>query len=189
MHTTWFQQSGSAHSSICPPLHIASTEPSQFHYRIASMTAFWQNAERQWAISSIAIRTQRSSNGSKLHIITKKESLTREVSTGLKSTLEMIKRVQKNQEQPRDALALHATNITMPTAAQLDKLESWRRCWSTAGNLLILLFMVCLFLNESRSVLGMVRCLWVRVWETDSTGVDVWERESLCLKLLTVGWE
>lgn len=36
--------------------------------------------------------------------------------------LEMIKHVQRNQEPQRDVLALHATNITMPTTAELDKL-------------------------------------------------------------------
>lgn len=53
----------------------------------------------------------------------KKESLTQEVSPRWNSTLEMIKRVQRNQEPLRDALALHASNINMPTAAELDKLK------------------------------------------------------------------
>lgn len=53
----------------------------------------------------------------------KKESLVQEVSTRWNSTLEMIKRVQRNQEPLRDALALHASNINMPTAAEFDKLK------------------------------------------------------------------
>ncbi|XP_057179364.1 E3 SUMO-protein ligase ZBED1-like [Triplophysa rosa] len=51
------------------------------------------------------------------------ESLTQEVSTRWNSTLEMIKRIQRNQEPLREALTLHASNINMPTAAELDKLK------------------------------------------------------------------
>ncbi|XP_045927069.1 E3 SUMO-protein ligase ZBED1-like [Micropterus dolomieu] len=39
------------------------------------------------------------------------------------STLEMIKRVQRNAEPLRDALALHTTNVAMPTASELEKLK------------------------------------------------------------------
>ncbi|XP_059190842.1 E3 SUMO-protein ligase ZBED1-like [Centropristis striata] len=53
----------------------------------------------------------------------KKESLAQEVSTRWNSTLEMIKRVQRNAEPLRDALALPATNVAMPTAAELEKLK------------------------------------------------------------------
>ncbi|XP_038127686.1 E3 SUMO-protein ligase ZBED1-like [Cyprinodon tularosa] len=53
----------------------------------------------------------------------KKESLVQEVSTRWNSTLEMIKRVQRNAEPLRDALALHATNVAMPTATELEKLK------------------------------------------------------------------
>ncbi|KAI7801397.1 putative zinc finger BED domain-containing protein 1-like [Triplophysa rosa] len=53
----------------------------------------------------------------------KKESLTQEVSTRWNSTLEMIKRIQRNKEPLRETLTLHASNINMPTAAELDKLK------------------------------------------------------------------
>ncbi|KAJ8333570.1 hypothetical protein SKAU_G00415780 [Synaphobranchus kaupii] len=53
----------------------------------------------------------------------KKESLAQEVSTRWNSTLEMIKRVQRNTVPLRDALALHTTNVAMPTAAELEKLK------------------------------------------------------------------
>lgn len=53
----------------------------------------------------------------------KKESLTQEVATRWNSTLEMIKRVQRNAEPLRDALALHSTNVTLPTTAELEKLK------------------------------------------------------------------
>nr|XP_055040804.1 E3 SUMO-protein ligase ZBED1-like [Misgurnus anguillicaudatus] len=53
----------------------------------------------------------------------KKESLTQEVSTRWNSTLEMISRVHRNQEPLRDALALHANNINMPTTAEMEKLK------------------------------------------------------------------
>lgn len=53
----------------------------------------------------------------------KKESLTQEVPTRWNSTLEMIRRVQRNEQPLRDALALHATNISMPTTDELDKLK------------------------------------------------------------------
>nr|XP_054591163.1 E3 SUMO-protein ligase ZBED1-like [Nothobranchius furzeri] len=51
----------------------------------------------------------------------KKESLN--VSTRWNSTLEMIKRVLRNQEPLRAALAQQATTITMPTSAELEKLK------------------------------------------------------------------
>uniref|UniRef100_A0AAV2KJU4 Uncharacterized protein n=1 Tax=Knipowitschia caucasica TaxID=637954 RepID=A0AAV2KJU4_KNICA len=35
----------------------------------------------------------------------------------------MIKRVQRNAEPLRDALALHKTNVTMPTATELEKMK------------------------------------------------------------------
>ncbi|XP_031437348.1 E3 SUMO-protein ligase ZBED1-like isoform X1 [Clupea harengus] len=50
----------------------------------------------------------------------KTESLAQEVSTRWNSTLEMIKRVHRNAEPLRDALALHTTNAAMPTAAELE---------------------------------------------------------------------
>ncbi|XP_040208642.1 E3 SUMO-protein ligase ZBED1-like isoform X2 [Rana temporaria] len=53
----------------------------------------------------------------------KKESLAQEVSTRWNSTLEMIKRVQRNAEPLKDALALHTTNIAMPTVTELEKLK------------------------------------------------------------------
>ncbi|XP_046907209.1 E3 SUMO-protein ligase ZBED1-like [Hypomesus transpacificus] len=52
-----------------------------------------------------------------------KESLAQEVSTRWNSTLEMIKRVQRNAEPLRDALAQHTTNVAMPTATELEKLK------------------------------------------------------------------
>lgn len=52
-----------------------------------------------------------------------KESLTQDVSTKWNSTLEMIKHVLRNQEPLRDALALHPTNVTMPTTAEVEKLK------------------------------------------------------------------
>ena len=45
------------------------------------------------------------------------------MSTRWNSTLEMIKRVQRNAEPLRDALALHTTNVAMPTATELEKLK------------------------------------------------------------------
>lgn len=53
----------------------------------------------------------------------KTEALAQEVSTRWNSTLEMITRILRNQEPLRDALALHATKVSMPTAAELDKLK------------------------------------------------------------------
>ncbi|XP_077065477.1 E3 SUMO-protein ligase ZBED1-like [Siphateles boraxobius] len=53
----------------------------------------------------------------------KKESLAQEVSTRWNSTLEMIKRVQRNAEPLRDALALHTTKVAMLTATELEKLK------------------------------------------------------------------
>ncbi|XP_025761605.1 zinc finger BED domain-containing protein 1-like [Oreochromis niloticus] len=53
----------------------------------------------------------------------KKESLTRDISTRWNSTLEMIKHVLRNQEPLTGALALHTTNVTMPTTAELEKLK------------------------------------------------------------------
>ncbi|RVE68512.1 hypothetical protein OJAV_G00093430 [Oryzias javanicus] len=53
----------------------------------------------------------------------KKESLAQDVTTRWNSTLEMIKRILRNVEPLRDALAEHATNVTMPTPAELDKLK------------------------------------------------------------------
>ena len=53
----------------------------------------------------------------------KKESLAQEVSTRWNSILEMIQRVQRNAEPLRDALALHTTNVAMPSAAELEKLK------------------------------------------------------------------
>uniref|UniRef100_A0AAV2JXP4 Uncharacterized protein n=1 Tax=Knipowitschia caucasica TaxID=637954 RepID=A0AAV2JXP4_KNICA len=35
----------------------------------------------------------------------------------------MIKRVQRNAEPLRDALALHTTNVTIPTATELEKMK------------------------------------------------------------------
>ncbi|KAM3850330.1 E3 SUMO-protein ligase ZBED1-like, partial [Diretmus argenteus] len=52
-----------------------------------------------------------------------KEALTQDVPTRWNSTLEMVKCIQRNQEPLRDALALHPTKVTMPTAAELDKLQ------------------------------------------------------------------
>ncbi len=52
-----------------------------------------------------------------------KEALTPDVSARWNSTLEMIRRILRNQEPLRDALALHATKATMPTAVELDKLQ------------------------------------------------------------------
>ncbi|XP_038160303.1 E3 SUMO-protein ligase ZBED1-like [Cyprinodon tularosa] len=51
----------------------------------------------------------------------KQEALTQEVLTRWNSTLEMVKRVNRNVEPLRDALALHPTKIAMPTAAELEK--------------------------------------------------------------------
>lgn len=51
----------------------------------------------------------------------KQEALTQEVPTRWNSTLEMVKRVHRNVEPLRDALALHPTKIAMPTAAELEK--------------------------------------------------------------------
>lgn len=53
----------------------------------------------------------------------KKESLTQEVSTRWNSTLEMIKRVQRNAEPLKDALALHSTYVAMPTVTELEKMK------------------------------------------------------------------
>ncbi|KAL4008846.1 hypothetical protein ACER0C_002698 [Sarotherodon galilaeus] len=53
----------------------------------------------------------------------KKESLTRDISTRWNSTLEMIEHVLRNQEPLTGALALHTTNVTMPTTAELEKLK------------------------------------------------------------------
>ena len=53
----------------------------------------------------------------------KKESLAQEVSTRWNSTLEMIKCVLRNAEPLRDALALRATNVCMPTATELEILK------------------------------------------------------------------
>lgn len=53
----------------------------------------------------------------------KKESLTQDASTRWNSILEVIKRVLRNQEPLRDALALHPTNVTIPTTAELEKLK------------------------------------------------------------------
>lgn len=49
--------------------------------------------------------------------------LTPDVSTRWNNTLEMIRRILRNQDPLRDALALHATKITMPTPVELDKLQ------------------------------------------------------------------
>ncbi|CAJ1081194.1 E3 SUMO-protein ligase ZBED1-like [Xyrichtys novacula] len=54
-----------------------------------------------------------------------KEALTQDVSTRWNSTLEMIRSILRNQEPLRDALALHPTKVTMPTAAELDKLQKY----------------------------------------------------------------
>ncbi|XP_060792633.1 E3 SUMO-protein ligase ZBED1-like [Neoarius graeffei] len=51
----------------------------------------------------------------------KKEALTQEVATRWNSTLEMIKRVNRNVEPLREALALNSTKVTMPTATELEK--------------------------------------------------------------------
>uniref|UniRef100_A0A3B3DTM8 BED-type domain-containing protein n=1 Tax=Oryzias melastigma TaxID=30732 RepID=A0A3B3DTM8_ORYME len=55
----------------------------------------------------------------------KKESIAQDVTTRWNSTLEMIKRILRNVEPLRDALAQHATNVTMPTPAELDKLKNF----------------------------------------------------------------
>jgi len=52
-----------------------------------------------------------------------KESLTQDVTTRWNSTLEMIKRILRNQQPLRDVLALQTTNVTMPTTAELAKLQ------------------------------------------------------------------
>ncbi|CAJ1057726.1 E3 SUMO-protein ligase ZBED1-like [Xyrichtys novacula] len=54
-----------------------------------------------------------------------KEALTQDVSTRWNSTLEMIRSILRNQEPLSDALALHPTKVTMPTAAELDKLQKY----------------------------------------------------------------
>ncbi|CAL8333437.1 unnamed protein product [Merluccius merluccius] len=46
-----------------------------------------------------------------------------EVPTRWNNTLEMVKCLQINQEPLRDALDLHKTNVTMPTNAELEKLQ------------------------------------------------------------------
>ncbi|KAL2088070.1 hypothetical protein ACEWY4_012284 [Coilia grayii] len=51
----------------------------------------------------------------------RKEELTQEVATRWNSTLEMIKRVNRNVEPLRAALALHSTKVAMPTATELEK--------------------------------------------------------------------
>lgn len=52
-----------------------------------------------------------------------KDALIQDVSTRWNSTLEMVRSVLKNQEALRDTLALHKTNVTMPTPAEMDKLQ------------------------------------------------------------------
>ncbi|XP_060766177.1 E3 SUMO-protein ligase ZBED1-like [Neoarius graeffei] len=51
----------------------------------------------------------------------KKEALTQEVATRWNSNLEMIKRVNRNVEPLRGALALNSTKVTIPTAIELEK--------------------------------------------------------------------
>ncbi|XP_062381388.1 E3 SUMO-protein ligase ZBED1-like [Sardina pilchardus] len=53
----------------------------------------------------------------------KAETLAQDVPTRWNSTLEMIKRVQRNQEPLRDVLAQQKNNVTMPTKAELEKLQ------------------------------------------------------------------
>ncbi|XP_062854826.1 E3 SUMO-protein ligase ZBED1-like [Trichomycterus rosablanca] len=53
----------------------------------------------------------------------KTESLVQDVPTRWNSTLEMVKRLQKHQEPVKDALALHKTNVAMPTKAEMEKLQ------------------------------------------------------------------
>ncbi|KAK0135550.1 Zinc finger BED domain-containing protein 1 [Merluccius polli] len=53
----------------------------------------------------------------------KAEALVQDVPTRWNSTLEMIKRVQRNQEALRDVLAQKKNNVTMPTKSELEKLQ------------------------------------------------------------------
>lgn len=53
----------------------------------------------------------------------KAEALVQDVPTRWNSTLEMIKRVQRNQEALRDVLAQKQTNVTMPTKSEMEKLQ------------------------------------------------------------------
>lgn len=52
-----------------------------------------------------------------------KEALTHDVPTRWNSTLEMIKRVLRNQQPLRAALALQTTTVAMPTTPELEKLQ------------------------------------------------------------------
>ncbi|XP_053179676.1 E3 SUMO-protein ligase ZBED1-like [Scomber japonicus] len=52
-----------------------------------------------------------------------KDALTQDVSTRWNSTLEMVRSVLKNKEPLKNTLALHTTKVTMPTPAEMDKLQ------------------------------------------------------------------
>ncbi|KAF0023375.1 hypothetical protein F2P81_024005 [Scophthalmus maximus] len=53
----------------------------------------------------------------------KTESLMQDEPTRWNSTLEKVKRVQRKKEPLREALALHKTNVIMPTNAELEELQ------------------------------------------------------------------
>ena len=53
-----------------------------------------------------------------------KDTLTQDVSTRWNSTLAMVRSVLKNKEALKDTLALHTTKVTMPTPAEMYKLQN-----------------------------------------------------------------
>ncbi|GAA6092479.1 E3 SUMO-protein ligase ZBED1-like [Tachysurus ichikawai] len=53
----------------------------------------------------------------------KKESLIQNIPTRWNSTLDMIKSVRRNEQPLRDVLTTHNTKISMPTTAEMDKLQ------------------------------------------------------------------
>ncbi|XP_056120600.1 uncharacterized protein LOC130097683 [Rhinichthys klamathensis goyatoka] len=90
---------------------------------LARMTAHWQNAKKVVGHFKHSPAHQAELEQQQVAHHQKKESLAQEVSTRWNSTLEMIKRVQRNAKPLRDALALHTTNVAMPTATELEKLK------------------------------------------------------------------
>ncbi|KAK0131514.1 Glycerol-3-phosphate acyltransferase 1, mitochondrial [Merluccius polli] len=107
-----------AASKVLPFEHMPCTAhllQRQCLYNTAHLIMHWQNAES--APNSAELEQQQVAKGKT------KEVLTPDVSTRWNSTLEMIRRILRNQEPLRDTLALHATKVTMPTAAELDKLQ------------------------------------------------------------------
>ncbi|KAK0143399.1 hypothetical protein N1851_018470 [Merluccius polli] len=86
------------------------------------LTVHFPNAERCRATANSPPNTAELEKQQVPHRL-KTESLMQEVPTRWNNTLEMVKCLQINQEPLRDALDLHKTNITMPTNAELEKLQ------------------------------------------------------------------